>query len=165
MDEVHTPTSAFAREIAKQPGGEAINKCIQCGICSASCAVASVSEKYRPRQLIQKILIGERNEVLKSELPWLCMTCRLCEERCQEGVSPAEIFEAVRHLAAEEGHVPNVFRKTTDTVLRDGWMLKDSYTDFNEDERNDLGLDPELGWDTEYVKKVKARYFGGGKKK
>jgi heterodisulfide reductase subunit C len=45
--------------------------------------VASFSEKYRPRQLIQKIIIGKRNEVLQSELQWLCMTCRMCEERCQ----------------------------------------------------------------------------------
>ncbi|MBD3406976.1 MAG: heterodisulfide reductase [Candidatus Lokiarchaeota archaeon] len=157
----HTPSSSFAKEVAEAPGGEAINKCVQCGICTASCAVASVSDKYRPRKLIQKILIGKREEVLKSEVPWLCMTCRMCEERCQEGVSPAEIFQAVRHIAAKEGHIPDAFRNTVDTLLDDGWLLKDAYSDFIEDDRDDLGLDMELGWNNDFMKKVKAKYFEG----
>ena len=164
-NDTHTPTSSFAKELAEIPGGEGINKCIQCGICTASCVVASASEKYRPRQLIQKILIGKRNEVLSSEIPWLCMTCRMCEERCQEGVSPAEIFQAVRHIAAKEGHIPNVFKSTVDIVLKDGWMLQDAYSDFIEDEREDLGLDTDLRWDNLFVKKVKEKYFEEGASK
>ncbi|MCF2137773.1 MAG: 4Fe-4S dicluster domain-containing protein [Candidatus Thorarchaeota archaeon] len=152
---VYTPTSSFAEELAAIPGGEAVNKCIQCGICTASCAVARYSDEYRPRQLIQKILLGEREEVLKSTLPWLCMTCRLCEERCQEGVSPAEIFHAVRILAAREGHVPQSFRHVVSALIRDGWLLNDSYTDFEEDDREDLGLNTELGWNNEFLKRIK----------
>ena len=155
----HRPDSSFAKEVASVPGGEGINKCIQCGICTASCVVASKSDAYRPRQLIQKILIGKRDEVLNSELPWLCMTCRQCEDRCQEGVSPAEIFQAIRHIAASEGKVPAVFKNTVDTVLEDGWMLKDAYSDFIEEEREDLGLDADLGWDEAFAKKLKEKYF------
>ncbi len=157
----HTPSSDFAIEIAAIPGGEAIIKCIQCGICTATCAVASVSDKYRPRQLIQKILIGKRDEVLQSDDPWLCMTCRMCEDRCQEDASPADIFQVVRHLAAKEGHIPKVFRDVTDTVLRDGWMLEDAYSDFIEDDRDDLGLDTDLNWNTIFVEKIKNKYFKG----
>ena len=106
MDEVktagnaHVPSSSFAREIEAEPGGADIAKCIQCGMCTASCMVASTTDKYRPRKLIQMILLGLREEVLSSELPWLCMTCRMCEERCQEDVNLAEIFHAVREIAA-----------------------------------------------------------------
>ncbi|MDF1539442.1 MAG: 4Fe-4S dicluster domain-containing protein [Candidatus Thorarchaeota archaeon] len=158
-DAIHVPTSSFAREVASVPGGEALNKCIQCGICTASCMVARASEKYRPRQIIQKILIGKRDEVLRSEQPWFCMTCRMCEENCQEGVSPAEIFHAVRIIAAQEGYIPNVFRKTTDTVLEDGWMLKDAYSDFVEDERDDLGLETDLCMNDTFVKLLRDKYF------
>ncbi|MHA2601835.1 MAG: 4Fe-4S dicluster domain-containing protein [Candidatus Thorarchaeota archaeon SMTZ1-83] len=157
----HTPSSDFAKEVAAEPGGEGINKCIQCGICTASCVVSSASEKYRPRQLIQKIILGKREEVLKSDIPWLCMTCRMCEERCQEDVSPAEIFQAVRHIAAREGHIPEVFKSTVEKVLEDGWMLADAYSDFIEDDREDLGLDTDLAWDSEFTKKVKDKYFKG----
>ena len=155
----HTPNSEFAQEVASVPGGDVVNKCIQCGLCTASCMVASVSADYKPRQLIQKILLGMRDEVLASPLPWLCMTCRMCEERCQEDVSPAEVMKAVRLLAAMEGNVPAPFRTAIDTVLADGWMLKDSYSDFNEEEREDLGLDPDLRWNSEFTKRLREKYF------
>lgn len=163
--EEHTPSSSFSREIEKEPGGADIQHCIQCGMCTASCMVASVTEKYRPRKLIQKILLGMREEVLTSELPWLCMTCRQCEERCQEDVSLAEIFHAVRNIAAREGYIPVGVQKVVDTVMEDGWMLKDGYSDFIEDDRTDLGLHTDLGWNTEFVKKIKKRFIDGGNKK
>ena len=163
-ENVHVPSSSFAREVAKEEGGEAINKCIQCGICTASCVVANATDLYRPRRMIQKIILGLRDEVLSSDQSWLCLNCRLCEERCQEGVSPAEIFHAVRLIAAREGHIPRVFKDTVETVLEDGWMLKDSYTDFQEDERDDLGLNPNLEMNHEFVEKVRKRYFERKKK-
>ncbi|MFW9908168.1 MAG: 4Fe-4S dicluster domain-containing protein [Candidatus Thorarchaeota archaeon] len=157
---IHIPNSTFSREVASVPGGEAINKCIQCGICTASCMVARASEKYRPRKLIQKILIGKREEVLRSEQPWFCMTCRMCEQNCQEGVSPAEVFHAVRYLAARDGHVPQVFRKALKTLFEDGWLLSYAYSDFAEDERDDLGLNPDLTWNRTFVRRIKEKYFG-----
>ena len=158
----HVPSSSFAQEVEQEFGGEGIMKCIQCGMCTASCMVASMTDKYRPRQLIQKILLGKRQEVLTSDLPWLCMTCRLCEERCQEDVNLAEIFHAVRQIATREGHAPKVFKNTVATILEDGWLLNDSYTDFIEDDRTDLGLDTDLDWNNEFVKRVKKRYIDGG---
>jgi heterodisulfide reductase subunit C len=85
----------------------------------------------------------------------------MCEERCQEDVSPAEIFQAVRQLAATEGHVPRPFRDSVNTVLRDGWLLKASYSDFIEDEREDLGLDSNLHWNSEFGERLKNEFFEG----
>jgi heterodisulfide reductase subunit C len=150
-----TPSSSFVKEVEKEYGGEGIMKCIQCGMCTASCMVASMTDRYRPRKLIQKIILGKRDEVLSSELPWLCMTCRLCEERCQEDVNLAEIFSAVREIAAREGYIPKVFQNTVNKVLND------AYDDFIEDDRTDLGLDTDLNWNNEFVKKVKKRYLDG----
>ncbi len=167
MDEVntaantHVPSSSFAEEIEAEPGGEDIAKCIQCGMCTASCMVASVTDKYRPRKLIQMILLGLREEVLSSDLPWLCMTCRMCDERCQENVNLAEIFHAVREIAAREGHIPPAFKNAIDVVLKDGWMLEDAYSDFIEDDRDDLGLDTDLSWNKKFVAKLKKKYFKG----
>ncbi len=161
----HAPSSSFAKEVEREYGGEGIMKCIQCGMCTASCMVASMTDRYRPRQLIQKILLGKRHEVLSSELPWLCMTCRLCEERCQEDVNLAEIFHAVREIATREGYIPKVFQNTVNKVLNDGWLLNDAYDDFIEDDRTDLGLDTDLDWNNEFVKKVKKRYIDGVGKK
>ena len=158
-EERHVPSSSFAKEVAQIEGGEDINKCIQCGICTASCVVANATDLYRPRKMIQKIILGQREDVLSSDESWLCLNCRMCEERCQEGVSPAEIFHAVRLIAAREGHIPKVFKDTVETVMKDGWMLEDSYTDFQEDDREDLGLNPNLEMNTKFVEKVRKRYF------
>jgi heterodisulfide reductase subunit C len=161
-EESFTTNSSFAEEISKIEGGEGINKCIQCGICTASCVVARATDVYRPRRMIQRIILGQRNEVLTSPQSWFCLSCRMCEERCQEGVSPAEIFHAVRVLAAREGHIPNVFSRTVDTVLKDGWMLKDAYSDFNEEEREDLGLNADLKMNSAFANRVKKKYFPEG---
>lgn len=154
------PSSSFAVEVASVPGGEVVTKCVQCGICTASCTLAHVSYRYRPRRLIQKLLIGNRNDVLSSEQPWLCMTCHMCEERCQEGVSPAEVFHAVRLLAAKEGKAPGVFKKVAKAILDDGWLLRASYFDLIEDERRELGLPTELNWNHKFTGRVKDKYLG-----
>ncbi len=159
---VHAPTSDFAEELASVPGGEGISKCVQCGLCTASCVIARATDHYHPRRLIQKILLGMRDEVLNDTQPWLCMTCRLCEERCQEGASPAEIFHAVRTIAAREGLVPNSFKRAAEKVLKDGWMLNDAYTDFEQDSRADLGLEPDLSWNKTFVNRLRQRYFPEG---
>ena len=69
--------------------------------------------------------------------------------------------EVAHQVAVKEGHIPFIFQSTADTILKDGWMLKDAYSDFIEDEREDLGLDTDLRWNTEFVRKVKERYFSG----
>ncbi len=160
----HTPSSDFAKEVGEVEGGKAINQCIQCGLCTASCVVARATDTYRPRRFIQNIILGNRDEALQSEESWYCMSCRMCEERCQEGVSPAEIFHAVRIIAARDGHVPNVFRQAVKTVLEDGWLLKDAYSDFTEDEREDLGLNPKIIMNEEFTERIRKKYFKGDKK-
>ena len=54
------------------------------------------------------------------KIPHLCYgedlppmsTCRLCVVRCQDDVDLAEIFHAVREVAAREGFIPSVFQNT-----------------------------------------------------
>ena len=57
----------FYKDIAKQPKGEGITKCLSCGTCSSTCQVFSVNPAYNPRKLIQKAVLGLKDEVLKSE--------------------------------------------------------------------------------------------------
>ena len=157
-----TPNSNFVKEVAAVPGGEVVSNCVQCGICTASCAVASVSDRYRPRALIQKMLLGNRDAVLGSEQPWLCMACRMCEDRCQEGISLADVFHAVRLLAVKEGRVPPVYRRSARTILQDGWMLEGAASDIVEEDREDLGLNPTPKWNNTFSSKVRTKYFAGG---
>ena len=99
------PSSGFIQEITSMPGGDLIEKCVACGVCTANCTVAPGSQ-YNPRQIIQKILIGARQRVLESEQLWLCNTCPQCEDACQYGVKLDDVFKIVRKLAIKEGFAP-----------------------------------------------------------
>lgn len=153
-----TPSSSFIQELTSIPGGELIEKCLACGVCTASCAVASGSQ-YNPRQIMQKILVGAREIVLQSDQPWLCKTCHLCENACQYGVRLADVFKIVRKLAIREGIIPPAFQKAAQIILTDGWLMKKEYSDFIADERKELGLSSRLTWNNRYSRKVKSEYF------
>jgi heterodisulfide reductase subunit C len=95
----------FYKEIAKQPKGEGITKCLSCGTCSSTCQVFSVNPAYNPRKLIQKAILGLKDDVLKSEMIWICARCNSCIEKCPKGIKPGDIIMALRHIALKEGIV------------------------------------------------------------
>lgn len=97
---------SFKYEIASYPGAENIRKCFSCGTCTGACPVFQVEEEYNPRKLIRMILMGLREEVLKSKVIWLCARCYACTAHCPQGVSFADIMVVLRNLAIQEGHAP-----------------------------------------------------------
>ncbi len=155
------PSSSFAQELAAMPGGDVINDCISCGVCTARCAIASSSQQ-NPRQVIQRILVGAREPVLNSEQPWLCKTCHMCESTCQYGVSLSDVFGVVRKLAIKEGIVPPKFKQAAQTILTDGWLLKKAYSDHVSDTRKELGLSSRLTHNKKFTGRVKSEYIAKG---
>ena len=138
-----------------------INDCISCGVCTAKCTIAADSQLHH-RQIIQKILVGARESVLKSEQPWLCKTCHMCESTCQYGISLSDVFGVVRKLAIKEGIVPLKFKQAAQTILTDGWLLKTSYSDHVADERKELGLSSRLTYNKKFTNRVNSKYLNKG---
>ncbi len=95
----------FYKEVARQPKGEGIAKCLSCGTCSSTCQVFSVNPAYNPRKLIQKAVLGLRDDVLRSDMLWICSRCNSCIEKCPKGIKPGDIILALRHIALREGLV------------------------------------------------------------
>ena len=93
----------FVDEVAAEPGGEKINECIQCGVCSGSCTTVEWWE-YPPRKIIAMIRAGKRDEVLSSSSAFNCVTCYLCTVRCPRGIKPAQLMHAVESIAEREGY-------------------------------------------------------------
>ena len=57
----------FPRNVMKQPGGEAIQKCFQCAVCVANCPIRAIETGYNPRKIIKMTLLGMKDKVyLKS---------------------------------------------------------------------------------------------------
>ncbi|NOZ76545.1 MAG: 4Fe-4S dicluster domain-containing protein [Euryarchaeota archaeon] len=103
-------------EMIKEAGGENITRCYQCGTCVGSCP-GGMSTPYRTRKVIQKALMGRKEEVLESREIWYCTTCFTCYERCPRGVDPTEVIIAIRNVAVKEGIVPENFKKSARNLL------------------------------------------------
>jgi heterodisulfide reductase subunit C len=94
---------SFLKEVESTPGGEKVNACIQCGVCSGTCPAAN-EMVYAPRKIIALIRAGMRDEVLSSSSMWHCLSCYLCTVRCPRDIKPTELAHALEGLADREGY-------------------------------------------------------------
>ncbi len=99
--------SDFMHEVANTPRGRGVLSCIQCGRCTNSCPVARTTDEHNPRKLVETVILGSRKEVLLGNLPWYCLSCFTCLDRCPQGGDVGEVMFAIRNLAAKEGNIPD----------------------------------------------------------
>jgi quinone-modifying oxidoreductase subunit QmoC len=119
----------FVDEVAAEPGGEKINECIQCGVCSGSCPTVEWWE-YPPRKIIAMIRAGKRDKVLSSSSAFNCVTCYSCTVRCPRGIKPSQLIHAVEAIAEREGYKPKTPTLTLHRGLRDS-MKRGRIWEFN----------------------------------
>lgn len=86
------------------PAGRLLNRCIQCGTCSASCPSAHAMD-LTPRQMWRMVQLGLTEEVLHSKTMWLCSLCYTCHVRCPRGIPLTETIVKLKQLALREGIV------------------------------------------------------------
>ena len=117
--------NTFVEEVASTPGGEHILSCIQCGVCTGSCPMASQME-YPPRKIIALIRAGMRDKVLSSSSMWFCLSCHLCGCRCPRGVKPTDLAHALESLATQHGYrvkgtrTPAMYRSFVGSIKANG---------------------------------------------
>ncbi len=116
---------SFVQEVAASPGGENVNLCIQCGVCSGTCPVAGEME-YPPRRIIALIRAGMRDVVLSSSSMWHCLSCYMCTVRCPRGVKPTELAHALESMADKQGYkvkgtrTPAMYDSFVDSIRSNG---------------------------------------------
>jgi heterodisulfide reductase subunit C len=131
---------------------EGLKSCLNCGVCTAICPAAEVSD-YDPRMVVN--IVQERDEaelekLLKSDIIWRCGECLSCKTRCPRGNTPCYIIQALRGLSIETGFFTEseqgrkqlaVKRTVGDHILKYGYCV---YVD-----EIDLEMYPEQGpvWD------------------
>ncbi|MFA6133516.1 MAG: 4Fe-4S dicluster domain-containing protein [Phycisphaerae bacterium] len=116
--------SSFRDEVASVPGGENITKCFACGTCAAGCPVTNVDEEYNCRKIIRQVLLGLRDDVLKSPVIWLCALCYRCTARCPQGVNFTDVMRALRFLAIREGAAPPDMLASNDQIERLAQLIR-----------------------------------------
>jgi len=141
----------FPDRILRQPGGEALRACFQCGLCTASCPISLIDSRYSPRRVIKRILLGMRDQVLRDRFIWLCSACFLCQERCPQDVRPPEVMTVLKNMAVKEGILPQGIARMMEVFKRTGRLYP--IDDFTAEEREELGL-PHLEEEQEAVKRL-----------
>ena len=127
-------------DIIREAGGEKLDLCYQCGLCTGSCPW-NLLRSFLVRRLIHQAQLGVVD--FASEDLWLCTTCRTCVQRCPRGVEIIDIMKAMRRVVAETGaaKVPDSLRLTVKNIAGAG---------------NPLGQAPEQRSDWAGSLKVKA---------
>ncbi|MEW6227444.1 MAG: 4Fe-4S dicluster domain-containing protein [Bacillota bacterium] len=128
----------FKYEIAKEPGGENIKYCFQCGTCTSGCPVAELDSKYNPRRIIRMAILGMRERVLSSDFIWLCSTCYTCYERCPQDVRITEVMNALKNMAVKAGYLHPAFRAQAELIAGHGRLYE--VDELTNEKRGDLGL-------------------------
>ncbi|AEH60205.1 CoB/CoM heterodisulfide reductase, subunit C [Methanosalsum zhilinae DSM 4017] len=110
-------------------------KCMQCGVCSASCPSGrhmTLNVRKLVRRASRKIFdLGE-------EEMWMCTTCYTCQERCPRKIRIADTILAVRSKAVLEGFMKFHHRNVAHMFIETGHAVPINQE--NIDKREKLGL-------------------------
>jgi ferredoxin len=87
-------SSDFYHEIETY-GAHNFQACYNCGHCTATCNLTEKNIAF-PRQLIRFSVLGLKEEINSSLLPWLCYYCGDCSTTCPRDANPGDLMMALR---------------------------------------------------------------------
>ena len=95
----HEEDLSLLHEVSMKTAGVShLEMCIQCGTCGGSCPVA-MDMDHTPRMLFAMLRAGMRDEVLRSNTPWMCVSCYHCVVRCPQDVLIADVMYTLKGMA------------------------------------------------------------------
>jgi len=93
-------------EAVNEKSGANVLECYQCGKCVSTCPVSNFMD-FPPREIMQMIKLGLKEETQMANSMWFCLTCSACAGRCPREINIPAVMEAVRHIAIEENYKPD----------------------------------------------------------
>jgi len=81
-----------------------VNRCYQCGKCSAGCAVSEEMD-YTPSRVMRMLQTNDTEnyrKILSSESIWLCVSCQNCLTRCPMEIDIPQLMDFLREKAIQE---------------------------------------------------------------
>ncbi|MFN3742865.1 MAG: 4Fe-4S dicluster domain-containing protein [Anaerolineales bacterium] len=82
-------------------GVSRLEMCIQCGTCGGSCPSAADMD-HTPRMLFAMLRAGMKDAVLRSNTPWICVSCYHCVVRCPQEVHITDVMYTLKGMAIRE---------------------------------------------------------------
>jgi Fe-S oxidoreductase len=106
-------------DIILQEGGNPLELCYQCGLCTGVCPWNMVRD-FSLRKLLHKTQMGLID--FEDEDLWRCTNCYACVKRCPRGVEVPHIMRAMRRVVMEvgAGKAPESFRITVKNIASVG---------------------------------------------
>src|SRR5512143_1323571 len=97
----HEEDLSLLHEVSMKTAGlSRLAMCIQCGTCGGSCP-AAMDMDHTPRMLFAMLRAGMRDEVLRSNTPWICVSCYHCVVRCPQEVHIADVMYTLKSMAIQ----------------------------------------------------------------
>jgi heterodisulfide reductase subunit C len=101
-------------------GNSNLEMCIQCGTCGGSCP-AGPDMDHTPRMIFAMLRAGMREEALRSNTPWICVSCYQCVVRCPQEIHITDVMYTLKSMAIEaklyrEASPPEFSRTFVDMV-------------------------------------------------
>jgi L-lactate utilization protein LutB len=62
---------------------------------------------HTPRGLFALVRAGERDAVLRSNTPWMCLSCYHCQVRCPQEIAIPDVMYALKTIAEAEHTYPS----------------------------------------------------------
>ncbi|MFH2011347.1 MAG: 4Fe-4S dicluster domain-containing protein [Pseudomonadota bacterium] len=78
-----------------------LSVCFQCKKCDSGCPVSNLTMSP-PSEILRRLHLGAGNELLTSDLVWMCVSCETCFVRCPMGIDIPSAIDALRALAVEQ---------------------------------------------------------------
>jgi heterodisulfide reductase subunit C2 len=180
-------TEKSLRQAVEEMSGVDLSLCYQCKKCTSGCPVAKMTDSA-PAEIVRRLHLGAGNELLDSDLVWMCLSCETCYGRCPMKINIAAVIDALRSLAVAgkaatpKGNVPlmnRMFLKTVEAFgrtydlgmimaykLGSGSIMNDAEKFPSMLGKGKMGILPPSGADRQSVRRVfqRSRQAGGTKK-
>jgi heterodisulfide reductase subunit C len=101
--------------------GVDLSVCFQCKKCTSGCPVSKLVNTP-PSEIMRRLHLNVGDEILESDILWMCVSCETCSARCPMGIDVAAVMDALRQLALargaskQKGNVPLFNRAFLKTV-------------------------------------------------
>ena len=101
---------------------------------------------------MEMTILGLRSDLMDGPLPWYCLSCFTCLDRCPQGGDVGETMFAIRNLVAKEGNVPKGILAQGKSLYENGRVVTATRMALIQREKQGLGEVPSV--DVEAVQKI-----------
>ncbi|MFZ5651539.1 MAG: (Fe-S)-binding protein [Bacillota bacterium] len=109
------------RDVIVASGGDEIQMCMQCGLCSGSCPWGRMEEKseFNIREMFHMGRLGYDGYESDDYL-FACTTCNQCAVKCPRGIKIPNVVRSMRSVIAETGGIPKNLKAVLGSINSQG---------------------------------------------